>query len=916
MHKENELYYEACIDELTDGYHALQSKLDKTLDKNGILVARLNECELDHQTELNAKDELIATMKQELKDANSLFKEYMSGDSDKINTEYAADVDNDLPVVADHPKTYTELYSQWRSNVKQLQSKEKECKMLEMELQRVIEEVQEKAIHFDKQQNELERLKANIHKHIEERNCFLAEKVVSQEEVRGCRIQCELLKRENGRMKYFGHEYLTKLFPNDEPNKTANLRDVHVAGTTSNIVELEPHNEKLLAIINSLIEKLHGGNNEFTKNTVVDALSTSSASTSFSDKSVEVSEDDLPMANGDNASPKSQIDNLLKIEGLQQDNLKLQNVKMELIAEKNLLLAEQSLFDVRYNFLQGKIASQDREIEKYVNIIEENGHANKYLRDENANLSVKLSTLQNRLVFVEGQHRTLGHIKSALVVEVEALKRERALLKVANKTLVHNFESMKKSLGRTKLELQMRRSDSTECRVMIQRWKAAKSEDQSQCSKISMDEAVQTDFESKNHRGHDADVCNETMNHNSGSKENNYSHPLQLTNLEPENTIAERSSQGNSSDKSSIRKRKSKRVAQHAISSLTSLCPKESQPKKARVSFVETVVDLSGESDEETTIDVGGVDNDFDLPKIKLQYLTEVRTRKQAKFIHDAFSCKKPESNLNVKPSQKASKPKNTRRSGRSRSSSNGRASVNVRSSRRSRSASSKIQKSSVDQQKHSVTRGMDADRKIEKPNRQRSSKRSRSYSNGRSNEKNRISARSRSNISTIDQQPPHQQSNTNRRHPIDNDCFIVQSATTGDDSKRSLVDIRRSRRLISRFNRRTRADQQKSNVDRRKPIDGNTLQSAASRDRQSNAGQQKSNIDRQQSTDGNANILQPKTNHRQSNAGHQKSNIDHQQSTDGDGNIVQSAKNVIDNEDDEFFSTDTRRSRRLVFRP
>ncbi|XP_037044446.1 filamin A-interacting protein 1-like isoform X2 [Bradysia coprophila] len=887
-HKEKQFYYEAQIEELTNGFHELHSIYFEDLNEYEILGTRLQQCELDHQTELNAMDELITNMKQELKDANCLLKEFMNSNCDKNNLGDIADDANDLPTVADHPKTLTELYSQWRSNVKQLQSKEEECKMLEMEVKRVIEKVKENAIHFDEQQKELEKLKADNHKHIEERNCFLVEKMVSQEETEGCRLQCELLKNENAKLKYFGLEYLTKLFSNDEPNKTPKSPAVHVAGRPTNIVELKQQNEKLLAIINSLMEQLHGGNNEL--NTVVDALATSSASTSLCDKSVEVSEDDLPMANSSmhcqcgsgNADPKSQADNLLIIEDLKQDNFKLQNAKRELSAEKNLLLAEQSLFDVRYNFLQSKIDSQDKEKKKYVNIIEENGHAYKNLREENANLSMQLSTVKDRLVFVESQHRTLGHIKNALVVEVEAVKQERALLKVANKTLVHHLESMKKSLGRTKLELQMRRSDSTECRVMIQRWSAAKAEDQSHCnmSKISMDEAVQTDFKSESHRGRDADICNEAMSHLPDPNKKNYSHPLQLTSLEPGNTIAESSSQSNPSDRSSLRKRKSKTAAEDTISS-----SKKSQPKKARVSFVETV-DLSEESDEETTIDVGGVEKDFDLPNIKLQY--EARTRKQAKFIRDAFTCPNPESNL--KPAQKVSNPKNTRCSGRSQSSGNVRASVNVRSSRRSRSTNSKVQKSNVDQQESKDTCVVVADCKVEKPNRQSSSKRSRSHSNVRSNARNGISARSRSTISTTDHQPPnarHQQSDVHRQHQIDSDCYIVQSTTndfnpTGDGSNRSWINARRSHRLISRFIRLTRADQQKSNVDRQRPTDGN--------------------------------ILQPKTNHRQSNAGHQKSNIDRQQSTDGHVNILQSTLNVIDNEE-EFCPTDNRRSRRLIHR-
>ncbi len=54
--------------------------------------------------------------------------------------------------------------------------------------------------------------------------------------------------------------------------------------------------------------------------------------------------------------------------------------------------------------------------------------------------------------------------------------------------------------------------------------------------------------------------------------------------------------------------------------------------KKSRVSFV----DLSENSDEEGVTDVCNIDSGPDLQNIKLQLSSEVRTRKQARFIKDA----------------------------------------------------------------------------------------------------------------------------------------------------------------------------------------------------------------------------------------------------------------------------------------
>lgn len=556
-------------------------------------------------------EEMITKMKQELKDANRLLEVYNKSDSDNNDTEDKAEVGNDLPLATDHPMTLTELYSQWRSVVKQLQSKDEECKTFETELKRLIEEVQEKADEFKRQQNEMEKLRALNDQHIEQRNCFLVEKFVGREELDSSRLQCELLKSENEKLKFYGNEFLAKLFSNDQPIASG-------TGRKWNIDELEQQNEKLLAIINGLMETIKREDSE-----ILDGNTAPTATTiNGCHESKETPENGLLTAgnqcHSDDTNQKQQRESLLAIEEMRIDNFKLQNAKQTLIAERNWLLAKKSLFTARYGVLNSKIALQNEQIQKLENTIEENTYTNKSLRDENKSLSMKLSTVQNRLDSVESQHRTLCHIKNSLVVEVEALKPELRNEKVANKNLRHKVEKMERSLSCVEAELQMRMSDSSECRVMVHKWSAERVQDLSEgnVSKASMDESSQTDFGNGNHHERDTD---ETMNNSAGT-----------TKSEPPECLSRGDS---SSAKSNNRKRKPKNAGGDADSSLTSISKR--RPKK--VARVECV-DLSEESDEDAVIDVCGVDSSYELPDIKLQYLNEMKTRKQARFISEAFN--------------------------------------------------------------------------------------------------------------------------------------------------------------------------------------------------------------------------------------------------------------------------------------
>lgn len=612
LYKENNVDYQAENDELAAGIVELKRLLIETVDGCGILETRLKQSESDHQTLSDAQEEIITKLKQELFDANRLLKECASVDG----SNQESDGENSLTL--GKRMTFTEVYSQYCRTLKELRNKQQEYNILEMEMNNLINDVKEKAKDFEMQQNELKKHKATNEKLIEERQNFLVETVVAREELQNSRLRCELLQDECNKIKSFGSEYLKKFLLTMPPNELDNVNlNLPFIKTNSCSVELQKQKRELLDTIRDLVVKFHetetnyeirDGNATMMANTCV----TSTANVCDQQNVSSVTEHDLMVE--DNSyireakaiqETKSREENLLKMEKLTELNKKLKNEVRQLNAEKSLIVAEANLSKVRNSICQQQFESLEKQNQMYVDMIDEAKVTNKYLSDEKANATKKLFTAENRLEDLQKEHRSLSDTKQSLTAEVEMLKKQLVQEKISSQSLRKCLEVMKTERLKSSTQIKMENGDSEELvnTTILQ------------TGVVTMNSSVE-DF--------------------SPSKKRTFLQSLQLTKSQQQNSVSESLQSTSSPDVDSL-KRSFNEVNPCDIASSSGLSKRLRSTRKPCVPV--TFLDLSGESDENEIINVCDDDDDDgnNLPKIKLQYLSEVRTRKQAQFIHDAF---------------------------------------------------------------------------------------------------------------------------------------------------------------------------------------------------------------------------------------------------------------------------------------
>lgn len=453
LHKENCDYHQAHIDELTASVIEMQHLLYETVDECGLFEIKMKESELDYQNELVANYEMITNLKQELEDANCLLKAYHNNDRKNLDDEVEDELVNILPYSSNHRlrmgMTFTEIYSQYCAVVSALQTKEQECQILEVEVKNLVEYVNEKAIQFNQQQKEGRNHQVTDDELVEKRKNFLVEKYVAREEMEANRIRFTLLNTENkelkSAMKFYVTEYL-KNIQSMRANEVANKNLDVVEGTSNqraNAVELEQQNQQLLVLVYELIDIIlkmedvdtTNENYEFEeggddKENLVANTSLCSSTTNVCVKSVEVTDDELMLEGNrnDSSGVNSPKENLLKIDELTPDNNKLRNE----LWEKNRLLAESNLAFLQKSDLNQKIQTLSEQNQTYLSTIAQYKIANKFLKDENVNTTMKLSTADGRFKLLQNEYRSMITIKISLETEVEKLRLQLAQAKVSD----------------------------------------------------------------------------------------------------------------------------------------------------------------------------------------------------------------------------------------------------------------------------------------------------------------------------------------------------------------------------------------------------------------------------------------------------------------------------------------------------
>lgn len=269
---------EAKTQELTEGIGELQKLLNEATEKYGDLETKNEQMELDHKEIMEKKNEVIVSLKSELEHANDLLKAANAHNLDMALSDLAPSAATASKLLKSG-MSLTQIYSQLVKVTEELAKEKEENRRLNITINTIVQELEEKAPLLQKQKSEFEEAI--------ESNTALSQQIDS------LAIECNRLRddysetskianhysRENSKLKGeladLGRQvcFLLKeiehsrggLLPNgdhDSSHTTSNTSDISSSRiisktlvTFSDIQELQTNNQKLLRMVRELTEK-------------------------------------------------------------------------------------------------------------------------------------------------------------------------------------------------------------------------------------------------------------------------------------------------------------------------------------------------------------------------------------------------------------------------------------------------------------------------------------------------------------------------------------------------------------------------------------------------------------------------------------------------------------------------------------
>uniref|UniRef100_A0A1Q3EXK8 Nucleoprotein TPR n=1 Tax=Culex tarsalis TaxID=7177 RepID=A0A1Q3EXK8_CULTA len=274
-----ELYQEDCEDnkkqteELGTAVSELKKLLNEASDAYGKLETQQKSLVLKHEKELEAKDQTIQQLRDELKHANELLKmakeESLEHAVEKLAPSAAA-----TSRLIKSGMTLTELYTMYVKTAEDLQVEKKENSKLQLQIKNIVQELEERAPELTRQQNEYQNLKdANeemslqLNKLIEENADVRSELVAMQDKVRYLDNENKKYKLERGdlsrqichllrEIEQMRGGYASEADQSISSDMSANEVITKKLVTFSDIQELQENNVKLLLVVRDFSAKL------------------------------------------------------------------------------------------------------------------------------------------------------------------------------------------------------------------------------------------------------------------------------------------------------------------------------------------------------------------------------------------------------------------------------------------------------------------------------------------------------------------------------------------------------------------------------------------------------------------------------------------------------------------------------------
>ncbi|XP_045766841.1 nucleoprotein TPR-like isoform X2 [Maniola jurtina] len=153
---------EAKTTELTDGILELQKLLNEATEKYGDLETKYKQAEVDHEELMDKKNEIISSLKNELEHANDLLKAATAKNLDMALSDLAPSAATASKLMKSG-MSLTQIYSQLVTVTDELSQKKEENRQLNITINKIVQELEEKAPLLQKQRAEyLEAKESNV----------------------------------------------------------------------------------------------------------------------------------------------------------------------------------------------------------------------------------------------------------------------------------------------------------------------------------------------------------------------------------------------------------------------------------------------------------------------------------------------------------------------------------------------------------------------------------------------------------------------------------------------------------------------------------------------------------------------------------------------------------------------------------
>ncbi|XP_060802413.1 nucleoprotein TPR isoform X3 [Amyelois transitella] len=146
---------EAKTQELTEGIAELQKMLNEATEKYGELETKYKQAELDHEELMEKKNEVIASLKNELEHANDLLKAANAQNLDLALSDLAPSAATASKLLKSG-MSLTQIYSQLVKVTEDLAQEKEENRRLNITINTIVQELEEKAPVLQKQKAEYE----------------------------------------------------------------------------------------------------------------------------------------------------------------------------------------------------------------------------------------------------------------------------------------------------------------------------------------------------------------------------------------------------------------------------------------------------------------------------------------------------------------------------------------------------------------------------------------------------------------------------------------------------------------------------------------------------------------------------------------------------------------------------------------